>query len=482
MANISNTQENDFPQWYQEVIQAADLAENGPAKGQMIIKPWAYFMWETIQSEIDKRIKASGHENFSFPTLIPQSLLAQEEDHLEGFVAEVATVTQGGGKELDEPLALRPTSETIIWNSYKKWIKSYRDLPLLYNQWGNVFRWEKRTRLFLRTSEFLWQEGHTAHETSEEATSEATHILNDVYEDVYKNVMMMAPFKGRKSESERFPGAVESFTLEAMMRDKKALQSCTSHYLGDNFARAYDVQFQGRDKQMHYPFGTSWGISTRSIGGVIMSHGDDAGLILPSKLASKQVVIVPIFKKDDGESGEAKVLAACELIAGSLKAAGVRTYIDDRDLRPGNKYGEWEVKGVPIRIEVGPRDLANDEVTFARRDLKAKTQLSLAGIDKLVVDQLAEYDQTLYDRALAFREENTIETDFYDEMRDYLINVNGFVIAPWNGKADSEAQVKEETKATTRCLLDPKDYPVDGKKCAITGEPATEMAVWAVAY
>ena len=352
--NALPTQSTDFPAWYGEVVRRAGLAENSAVRGAMVIKPYGYAIWEAIQRELDDRIKATGHENFYFPLFVPTSVLAQEGELVEGFAPELAIVTEAGGKTLEEPLAVRPTSEALIWATYARWVQSYRDLPLLYNQWGNAVRWELRPRLFLRTSEFLWQEGHTAHETEEEAVAEALTILHEVYADTIENVLAVPVLRGRKSESERFPGAVDTYTLEALMRDGKALQAATSHYLGQGFPRTFDVRYTGRDGSEQYPYATSWGATTRLVGGIVMAHGDDGGLRLPPRVAPQQVVIVPILREEDAD-----VLHAAAALADELREAGVRVRVDDRpEHRPGFKFNEWELKGVPIRVEIGSRDLA----------------------------------------------------------------------------------------------------------------------------
>src|SRR5690242_1261267 len=367
------SQTADFPAWYGEVVRRAELAENSPVRGAMIIKPYGYAIWETIQRELDNRIKATGHENLYFPLLQPASILAQEGTLVEGFAPEVAVVTEAGGKTLEEPLAVRPTSEALIWSTYGRWIQSYRDLPLLYNQWANVVRWELRPRLFLRTTEFLWQEGHTAHESADEALAETLTILHDVYADTIENVLAIPVLRGRKSESERFPGAVDTYPLEALMRDGKALQAATSHYLGQGFARAFDVRYTGRDGTDRHPYATSWGATTRLVGGVVMTHGDDRGLRLPPRVAPHQVVIVPIGREDD-------VLRVADGLAGDLRAARVRVRVDDRpELRPGFKFNEWELKGAPVRVEIGARDLAAGVVTVARRDTGDKEPVGVGG-------------------------------------------------------------------------------------------------------
>src|SRR4051794_16993513 len=365
------SQSTDFPAWYGEVVRRAGLAENSPVRGAMVIKPYGYAIWEAIQRELDDRIKATGHENLYFPLLMPASVLAQEGQLIEGFAPEVAVVTEAGGKTLEEPLAVRPTSEAMIWATYARWVHSYRDLPLLYNQWANCVRWELRPRLFLRTSEFLWQEGHTAHETQSEAVAEALTILHDVYADTIEDVLAMPVLRGRKSETERFPGAVDTFTLEALMRDGKALQAATSHYLGQGFPRAFDVRYTGRDGTQQHPYATSWGATTRLVGGLVMAHGDDRGLRLPPRVAPQQVVIVPIFRDED----RAAVLEAAAAVADELRTKAVRVRVDARpEHRPGFKFNEWELKGVPLRIEIGGRDLAAGVVTVARRDIGDKQQ------------------------------------------------------------------------------------------------------------
>ncbi len=381
------TQSGDFPAWYGEVVRRAGLAESSSVRGAMVIKPYGYAIWEAIQRELDDRIKATGHENLYFPLLIPASVLAQERELVEGFAPEVAVVTEAGGKKLEEPLVVRPTSEAMIWSTYSRWVQSYRDLPLLYNQWANAVRWELRPRLFLRTSEFLWQEGHTAHETEQEAIAETLTILHDVYADMIESVLAIPVLRGRKSESERFPGAVETYTLEALMRDGKALQAATSHYLGQGFARAFDVRFTGRDGSEKHPFATSWGATTRLVGGVVMAHGDDRGLRLPPRVAPQQVVIVPILRAGE----DAEVLQAAATIAAELRAAGVRVRVDDRpEHRPGFKFNEWELKGAPLRIELGARDLAAAGATVARRDTGEKQQIPLAHLAGAIDELLRE--------------------------------------------------------------------------------------------
>jgi prolyl-tRNA synthetase len=472
------TQSSDFPAWYGEAVRRAGLAENSPVRGAMVIKPYGYAIWEAIQRELDDRIKATGHENLYFPLLVPVSVLAQEGQLVEGFAPEVALVTEAGGKTLEEPLAVRPTSEALIWSTYARWVHSYRDLPLLYNQWANCVRWELRPRLFLRTSEFLWQEGHTAHETEEEAVSETLTILHDVYADTIENVLAIPVLRGKKSESERFPGAVDTYTLEALMRDGKALQAATSHYLGQGFARAFDVRYTGRDGSDQYPYATSWGATTRLVGGVVMAHGDDRGLRLPPRVAPHQVVIVPIFREDDS----AGVLGAAAAVADELRAAGVRVRVDDRpEHRPGFKFNEWELKGVPLRIEIGGRDLAAEAITVARRDTGEKQQIprprAAAAIGELLTDVQASLFQTARDE----QERRTLrDPPRYDEMIEYLREPGGFVASRWCGSPECEARVKEDSSATIRCLPLGDEQPLSGA-CICCGRPAA-AAVWAQAY
>jgi prolyl-tRNA synthetase len=469
-------QSSDFPGWYGEIVRRAGLAENAPVRGAMIIKPYGYAIWEAIQRELDNRIKATGHENYYFPLLMPTSVLEQEGRLVEGFAPEVALVTEAGGKRLEEPYAVRPTSEALIWSTYARWLQSYRDLPFLYNQWGNVVRWELRPRLFLRTSEFLWQEGHTAHETEAEAIAETLTILHDVYADTIENVLAMPVLRGRKSESERFPGAVETYTLEAMMRDGKALQSATSHYLGQGFAQTFDVRFAGRDGSEQYPFGTSWGASTRLVGGVVMTHGDDRGLCLPPRVAPHQAVLMPIFRDDD----RASVLEAAEAVAAELRVSGVRVRVDDRvDVRPGFKFHEWELKGVPVRIELGARDLAAGTVTLVRRDTGAKEQIAIAQVTAVLDELLTAIQASLFQAALDDRVRRTLRDPGYDELVDYLRAGAGFVSAPWCGAQQCETRVKDDCSATIRCL--PLDDELGGV-CVCCGSAAVTRATWGQAY
>ena len=470
------TQHDDFPGWYQEVVKQADLAENSLARGTMVIKPYGYAIWEAIQGALDLRFKQTGHENLYFPMFIPARLIEKEKEHVEGFAPEVAVVTHAGGEELAEPLIVRPTSETIIWDTYSRWIQSYRDLPLLYNQWANIVRWEKRPRLFLRTTEFLWQEGHTAHETQEEAWEETLRML-DVYRQVAEDVMAIPVHMGRKTPTERFPGAVETLTIEALMRDGKALQAGTSHYLGDNFARAYGVTFLGRDGEEHFAQATSWGVSTRLVGGLIMAQGDDKGLRLPPALAPVQVVIVPIFRSDEEQ---ARVLGAAESMATDWRERGLRVKVDTRDdLRPGFKFADHELRGVPVRVEVGPRDLDADQVTVVRRDVGGKTAVPLSGAADVLTGLMPEIQQALFDDAVAFRDANTHEVASLDDLRG-AAEAGGFAVGAWCGDDACEATAKAETKATIRFLPLEREDP--GASCAVCGQPGLERATWAIAY
>jgi prolyl-tRNA synthetase len=469
-------QSEDFPSWYQEVVKGAEMAEISLVRGSMVIRPYGFAIWERIQSGFDKRIKATGHENLYFPLLIPYRLLEKEVEYIEGFAPEVAVVTHAGGEKLEEPLVVRPTSETIIWATYANWIQSYRDLPLLYNQWCNVVRWEMRTRLFLRTTEFLWQEGHTAHETAGEAQAEQKMILLDVYRATVEEDLAMPVLLGRKSPTETFPGAVQSFTLEAMMRDGKALQAGTSHYFGQHLAKVYDVKFLGRDGKEQYAFATSWGVSSRLIGALVMTHGDDKGLRLPPSLAPVQVVIVPIYASDSERSSVMQVVAK---VQSGLE--GVRVKVDDREQhRPGFKFNEWELKGVPIRLEIGPKDVQKNQTILYRRDTGEKGAAPLDGLEARIHGLLDEIQQGLFDQAVAFRESRTISTDSYEELRAYIDDPGGFVVTGWCGEEDCEARVKAETKADIRTLpLEPE--AVEGN-CVVCGKKASERATWAQAY
>jgi prolyl-tRNA synthetase len=471
-------QSADFPAWYAEVVRRAGLAESGLVRGTMVIKPYGYAIWEAVQRALDERIKATGHENLYFPLLLPSSVLDREADLVEGFAPEVAVVTRAGGKELDEPLVIRPTSEAAIWATYARWVESYRDLPLLYNQWANVVRWELRPRLFLRTTEFLWQEGHTAHATEHEALAEALRVLEDVYVSTSEQVLAMPVLRGRKSPRERFPGAVETFTIEALMRDGKALQAGTSHYLGQNFARAYDVRFTDRSGKLQYAYATSWGASTRLVGGLIMTHGDDAGLRLPPAVAPHQVVVVPVT----GGDGQGRVLEAAAALAAALRDAGVRVRVDDREeQRPGFKFNEWELKGVPVRAELGGRELAAGAVTLVRRDTGAREQQPLDGAPQRVRDLLSGIQAGLLGEARARVAAQTLEAPpSYEVTREFLAEAGGFAIAGWCGDAACEERVKTETKATIRVLTLEPEAPA--RPCTVCGAAATETATWAQAY
>jgi prolyl-tRNA synthetase len=467
----------DFPAWYVEVVKRAELAEHGPAKGSMIIKPHGYAMWELMQRALDDRFKATGHENFYFPLLIPMSLLEKEAEHVEGFAPQVAVVTHGGGEKLEEPLAIRPTSEAIIWSTYKRWIQSYRDLPLLYNQWGNVLRWEMRTRLFLRTSEFLWQEGHTAHATAEEAIAEARRML-DVYREVAEDVLAIPVFTGRKTPGERFPGAVDTLCIEGLMRDGKALQCGTSHFLGQNFAKAYDVTFLNADGEQEHAWATSWGFSARMVGATIMAHGDDAGLRLPPAVAPVQVAIVPIYRSDEER---AAVLGVAERLRADLAGTGVRVRLDDRDQhRPGYKFAEWELKGVPVRIELGPRDVAANQAVLASRLGGEKETVAIDDVVPGMAERLATMQRELFADALAYRSANTHEITSFDEFAAGVEERGGFWVGAFCGREACEAEVAAKTKATIRFLpLDPVD---PGAPCVHCGSPGVDTATWARAY
>ncbi len=471
------TQAEDFPGWYVEVVKRAELAEHGPAKGSMIMKPHGYAIWELTQRALDDRIKATGHENVYFPILIPMSLLEKEADHVEGFAPEVAVVTHGGGEKLEEPLAIRPTSETIIWNTYKRWIQSYRDLPLLYNQWGNVLRWEMRTRLFLRTSEFLWQEGHTAHATEAEAMAEARQML-EVYREVAEDVLGIPVLLGRKSARERFPGAVETFTIEGLMLDGKALQCGTSHFLGQNFARAYDVTFLNADGEQEHAWATSWGFSARMVGATIMAHGDDAGLRLPPAVAPVQVAIVPIYRSDEER---ASVLGVAERLRTELAANGVRVRLDDRDQhRPGYKFAEWELKGVPIRLELGPRDVAADQVVLATRLGGEKETVAVGDVVSGMAGRLVSVQRDLYAEAVAYRAANMHEIATFEAFAAGVEERGGYWVGAWCGDETCEAEIATKTKATIRFL--PMDPVNPGAACVHCGRPGVDTATWARSY
>jgi prolyl-tRNA synthetase len=470
------TRSENYSEWYNQLIQRAELADYAPVRGCMVVRPYGWALWENIQQSLDKRFKATGHVNAAFPLLIPKSFLEKEKEHVEGFSPELAVVTIGGGQELEEPLVIRPTSETIIGYMYSKWIKSYRDLPVLINQWANVIRWEMRTRLFLRTLEFYWQEGHTAHATAEEAQDETIRML-DTYAAFAEEDAAIPVIRGRKSDVEKFAGAVASYSIEAMMGDTKALQSGTSHNLGQNFAKAFDIQYLDKNNELQYCWTTSWGVSTRLIGAIIMTHGDDQGLILPPRLAPIQAVIVPIFKNDEEKS---VVMPVVQKIAAELSA--IRVKVDDRtEVNPGFKFNDWEMRGVPLRIEVGPKDVEKGTVALARRDRpgrEGKSFVPQVGISDTVLTLLAEIQQALYDRALTFREAHIAEPEDYDALKDAV--QTGWAYSYWCGSRDCEAKVKEDTKATTRCI--PMNQQVSPGKCIVCGQPASDKAYFAKAY
>jgi prolyl-tRNA synthetase len=476
MAKGITKRSEDYSKWYLDVIAAGKLADYAPVKGCMVIRPNGYSIWEQIQSQLDKMFKESGHSNAYFPLFIPESFLQKEAEHVEGFAPECAVVTHGGGKKLEEPLVVRPTSETVIWSMYKNWIQSWRDLPLLINQWANVVRWEMRTRLFLRTMEFLWQEGHTAHATADEAEEETLKIL-EIYRTFAEDYMAMPVLQGLKTEKERFAGALRTYAIEAMMQDKRALQAGTSHNLGQNFARAFDVRFQTEAGTLEYVWATSWGVSTRLIGGLIMTHSDDNGLVLPPKLAPVQVVVVPIWKSDDEKS---EILRALEPITQELKRR-FRFKLDDRDnYRPGWKFNEWEKQGVPIRLEMGPRDLEQGQFTLVRRDTGHKAPIAVERTADWITSLLDTMQQEMFDRAKSFRDKNTFVVDDYAELKERLEDEGGFYKVHWNGKRETEDRLQEETKATIRCL--PMNDDNETGKCIFTGEPSKERVIVAKAY
>jgi prolyl-tRNA synthetase len=464
----------DYSQWYIDIVTRAEMADYAPVKGCMVIRPWGYAIWERMQRALDDMFKDTGHSNCYFPLLIPQSFLEKEAEHVKGFAPECAVVTHGGGKLLEEPLVIRPTSETIIWAMYKKWIQSWRDLPLLYNQWANVVRWEMRTRLFLRTAEFLWQEGHTAHATAKEAMEEAERILG-IYRIFAEQWMAMPVLSGCKSEGQKFPGAEITFTIEALMQDGKALQAGTSHYLAQNFAKAFDVQFQNREGQLEYVYATSWGVSTRLVGALVMSHSDDSGLVLPPKLAPLQVVVIPILKADADNAG---ILAAAYRVAEPLGDA-VRVRVDDRDnVSPGWKFNEWELKGVPIRIEIGPKDLEKGQVVLVRRDTGQKTATAMDDVSFQVPGILEEIQESLLKKAKERLEAGCRKAESYDEFKR-TIEEGGFIYAPWCGSRECEDRISEETKATIRLLPEGAE---EGGVCIACGKGPAKRVPFARAY
>jgi prolyl-tRNA synthetase len=466
---------DDYNQWYIDIVMRAEMADYAPVKGCMVIRPWGYAIWERMQRALDDMFKATGHVNCYFPLLIPESFLKKEAEHVEGFAPECAVVTHGGGKLLEEPLVIRPTSETIIWAMYKKWIQSWRDLPLLYNQWANVVRWEMRTRLFLRTAEFLWQEGHTAHATAQEAMEEAQRILG-IYRKFAEEWMAMPVLAGQKSEGQKFPGAVTTYTIEALMQDGKALQAGTSHYLGQNFAKAFDVQFQNRDKQLEYVYATSWGVSTRLVGALVMSHSDDAGLVLPPKLAPIEVVIVPILKAD---ADNAAILQAAYRIVEPLEDK-MRVRLDDRDnVSPGWKFNEWELKGVPIRIELGPKDLAQGQVIVVRRDTGEKKPMPQESLAFELPLMLEDIQASLFKKAKERMDASFVTVESYDDFKKAIKEKPGFVIAPWCGSRECETRISEKTKATIRLLPATAE---DAPACISCGKGPAKKVPFAIAY
>lgn len=481
----------DYSLWYNELVKKAGLAENSPVRGCMVIKPYGYAIWEKMQATLDKMFKETGHSNAYFPLFIPKSFFSKEASHVEGFAKECAVVTHyrlkndpvtGGvvvdpDAKLEEELIVRPTSETVIWDSYKNWIQSYRDLPLLINQWANVVRWEMRTRLFLRTAEFLWQEGHTAHATKDEAMAETIQMLG-VYATFAETYMAMPVTKGVKTEHERFAGAHETFCIEAMMQDGKALQAGTSHFLGQNFAKAFDVKFANKEGREEYVWGTSWGVSTRLMGALIMAHSDDDGLVLPPKLAPIQVVIVPIFKTEEE-------LAAISLVADKLRAElrdrNISVQYDKRDThKPGWKFAEYELKGVPVRVAIGPRDIENGTVELARRDTKEKQTVKSDGLDKYIADLLLDIQANIYTKAAKFKEANTFSVDSWEDFKKRMEGEGGFVMAHWDGTSATEEKIKEETKATIRCI--PLESKLEPGVCVYSGKPSKQRVLFAKAY
>ena len=490
MAKEVTSLEENYSQWYNDLVLKADLAENSAVRGCMVIKPYGYAIWEKIQAALDKMFKDTGHVNAYFPLFIPKSFLSKEAEHVEGFAKECAVVTHhrlmnspdGKGivvdpsARLEEELVVRPTSETIIWNTYRNWIKSYRDLPILCNQWANVVRWEMRTRLFLRTAEFLWQEGHTAHATKAEALEETNRMVQ-VYATFAREWMGLPVLVGQKSASERFAGALETLCIEAMMQDGKALQAGTSHFLGQNFAKAFDVQFATKDGSLDYVWATSWGVSTRLMGALIMAHSDNHGLVLPPKLAPIQVVMVPIYK---GEEEMETIVARMKSLKQEMEAKGISVKIDDRDnVRSGFKFAEWELKGVPVRIAIGPRDMQNNNMEIARRDTLEKQIIPQAEISDYVEKLLSEIQENIYNKALAFRESRTYKVDSYDEFKQ-RIEEGGFFLCHWDGTPETEEKIKEETKATIRCI--PFDCEKEEGKCMVTGKPSAQRVIFARAY
>ncbi|MFQ6612880.1 MAG: proline--tRNA ligase [Fidelibacterota bacterium] len=489
MSKSVTPRSQDYAAWYTDIVTRAELADYGPVKGTMVIRPYGFSLWEHIKEALDGMLKSSGHVNAYFPLLIPKSFLAREAEHVEGFAKECAVVTHSrlkadekGGlivdpdSRLEEEAIIRPTSETVIWSMYKKWIQSYRDLPLLINQWANVVRWEMRTRLFLRTSEFLWQEGHTAHATAEEAEEEARLIL-DFYRRLTEDYLALPVYTGLKTESEKFAGAVHTYSIEAMMGDKRALQSGTSHNLGQNFAKAFKVTFQTADNQEDYVYATSWGVSTRLVGAVIMAHGDDKGLRLPPKIAPIQVVIVPIFRSAEEQT---RVREYLKPLVAQLEEVGIRVHEDWREESPGFKFNDWEMKGIPLRLEAGPKDVAKNQVVLVRRDTGTKSFQSIDNLIQTISSLLREIQKGLFDQARQFRDENTFQVDDYQEFKQIAANQSGFIRCGWDGTTETEEAIKAETKATIRVI--PFDEHPEGLKCIFSGKPARHEVIFAKAY
>lgn len=491
MAKKLTSREEDYSKWYNELVVRADLAENSGVRGFMVIKPYGYAIWERMQAELDRMFKETGHENAYFPLLIPKSYFSKEASHVDGFAKECAVVThyrlktdESTGEivvdptaKLEEELVVRPTSETIIWDTYKRWIQSYRDLPIKLNQWANVVRWEMRTRLFLRTSEFLWQEGHTAHATKQEAIEEAELMLR-VYTEFAEKFMSVPVLQGYKTESERFAGALETYCIEALMQDGRALQAGTSHFLGQNFAKAFDVKYADKEGKLQHVWATSWGVSTRLLGALIMTHSDDHGLVLPPKLAPYQVIIVPIYRSEEQKQAVAE---RAEEMMKELRAANITVRFDDRDThKPGWKFNEYELKGVPVRIGIGPRDIENGTLEIARRDLLSKEVVEADTAISYIQNVLEEMQTGLFEKALKYREEHTTEVDSYEEFKEVLDSKGGFVVAHWDGTTETETQIQEETKATIRCI--PLDAKEEAGTCILTGKPSTRRVVFARAY
>jgi len=491
MSKEITSRAQDYSQWYNDLVIKGGLADHSEVRGCMVIKPYGFALWEKMRDQLDRMFKDTGHVNAYFPLFIPKSFLSREAAHVEGFAKECAVVTHyrlkndpnGGGvvvdpaAKLEEELIIRPTSETIIWNTYRDWIRSYRDLPLLINQWANVVRWEMRTRLFLRTAEFLWQEGHTAHATADEAVAEARQML-DVYAEFAEEYMAVPVIKGTKTENERFAGAVDTYCIEALMQDGKALQAGTSHFLGQNFAKAFEVKFSDKNNQLDYVWATSWGVSTRLIGGLVMAHSDDDGLILPPRIAPLQVVIVPIYKGDDRKDA---LDAKGKELAAAFKAAGISVKFDDNDNnRPGFKFAEYEMKGVPVRIAMGLRDLDNGTVEVARRDTKEKNSVSMVGLTSYVSNLLETIQKSMFEKAKAYRDSRITRADTWEEFERLLDEKGGFILAHWDGTAATEEAIKDKTKATIRCI--PLNNPLEEGKCILTGKPSKQRVLFARAY